>query len=255
MRLPFALALALAAAFPATALEIEIDGFYDLNRPASLEFDPDFCGLWIANEGPEVVLVTLEGLELRRFSTGLRRVKAIALEGTRVLVSDGYGGYQRLTRDGAPVSDPFHMGALWMDTEGIVALPDGTLVHVEDDPARIVWTDPEGRVQREIDGLTYQPALTEPQGIAVEPRTGNLLIVDDWEGTNSIFELDAEGRLLATAPLIAYGRDPEGIALRAGANQLFVAFDGGARIAAFAYRPTLPDGMTLEDAPPDCVMF
>lgn len=253
MRLPLALCLALAP--PAQALEITLDGFYELNRPASLEFDPDFCGLWIANEGPEVVLVTLEGLELRRFRTDLPRVKAIALEGINVLVSDGYGGYQRLTRDGAALTEPFGMGDLRMDTEGIVALPDGTLVHVEDDPARIVWTDAQGHILREIDGLTYDPALTEPQGVAVEPRTGNLLIVDDWEGTNSIFELDAEGRLLATAPLIAYGSDPEGIALRAGANQLFIAFDGGARIAAFGYRPTLPEGVAFEDAPPDCVMF
>ncbi|MCU0856291.1 MAG: hypothetical protein MUF63_15725, partial [Rhodobacteraceae bacterium] len=56
----------LAIAWPAGALELRLSGFYDLNRPASLDYDPDFCGLWIANEGPEVILVTLDGHELRR---------------------------------------------------------------------------------------------------------------------------------------------------------------------------------------------
>ena len=81
----------------------------------------------------------------------------------------------------------------------------------------------------------------------------HLLIVDDWEGTNSLFEFDAEGTFLNSTPLIQYGRDPEGIAIRPGANQLFMAFDGGARIAAFDYTPTIDTG-----APPrpgaDCMI-
>ena len=72
---------AVALAAPAGALDLRLSGFYDLNRPASLDYDPDFCGLWIVNEGPEVVLVTLDGHELRRFSTGLARVKALTIDG------------------------------------------------------------------------------------------------------------------------------------------------------------------------------
>ncbi len=68
MRLAFVLAL---CASPAIALDLVETGRYDLNRPASLEYDPTFCGLWIANEGPEVILVTLEGDELRRFGSDL----------------------------------------------------------------------------------------------------------------------------------------------------------------------------------------
>jgi hypothetical protein len=246
--------LAAALALPAPALELRLSGFYDLNRPASLEYDPDFCGLWIANEGPEVILVTLDGLELRRFSTGLRRVKAIALKGPDVLVSDGYGGYQWLSKNGEPKGEPFIMGGPRMATEGISILADGTIVKVEDDPARIVWLTPEGALIREIDGHGYDPMLTEPQGIAVDPRTGHLLVVDDWEGTNSLFELDAEGRLLGTYPLVQYGRDPEGIALRIGANQLFMAFDGGARIAAFDYTPTMAPGVEPPKPGRDCAI-
>jgi hypothetical protein len=249
---PGSLLLPFLLAAPAGALELRLSGFYDLNRPASLDYDPDFCGLWIANEGPEVILVTLDGLELRRFTTGLARVKAITLDGDGLLVSDGYGGYQRLTRDGEPLGEPFGLpGGLY--TEGIAIDGDGTLILVEDDPARIVWMREDGTVLREIDGHGYEPMLTEPQGIARDPRTGHLLVVDDWEGTNSLFELDAEGRLLGTHPLIAWGKDPEGIAIRPGTNMLFMAFDGGARIAAFDYVPTMPDG-ELPDPGADCAV-
>ena len=141
-----------------------------------------------------------------------------------------------------------------MDTEGIAIDADGTIIKVEDDPARIVWMTNEGRILREIDGHSYDPMLTEPQGIARDPRTGPLLVVDDWEGTNSLFELDAEGRLLGTYPLIAFGRDPEGIAIRPGANQVFMAFDGGARIAAFDYTPTVADGTEPPDPGGDCAI-
>jgi hypothetical protein len=247
------LLVSLTLAGPAAALELRLSGFYDLNRPASLDYDPDFCGLWIANEGPEVILVTLDGLELRRFSTGLARVKAITLEGSGLLVSDGYGGYQRLTRDGVAQGEPFGLpGGVY--TEGMAVDAEGTLILVEDDPARIVWMRDDGTILREIDGHGYDPMLTEPQGIARDPRTGHLLIVDDWEGTNSLFELDAEGRLLGTHPLIAWGRDPEGIAIRPGTNMLFMAFDGGARIAAFDYVPTVRGGAAPPDPGADCAI-
>lgn len=246
------MALTIAAAAPSHALELELQDFYDLNRPASLEYDPSFCGLWIANEGPEVALVTLDGLELRRFRTDLRRVKAIGLEGNDLIVADGFGSYQRVTKDGVAKSEPFRPPT-FMDTEGVVTLDDGTLIVVEDDPARLMWLTPAGEVLREIDTNRLEPALIEPQGIARDPRNGHLLIVDDWEGTNSLFELTAEGEVLSTTPLLQYGTDPEGIALRPGTNTLFMAFDSGARIAAFDYTPT--GGGPLEDPHSDCAMF
>ena len=240
---------------PAQALELELTGFYDLNNPASLDYDPDFCGLWIANEGPEVVLVTLEGDELRRFGSGLARIKAVTLEEDNLLVADGFGNLQRLTKSGEPLAEPFQAGDGFMDTEGLAIDGDGSLISVEDDPAYVTWMTPDGEVLRRINGFDVEPAMTEPQGIARDPRTGHLLIVDDWEGENSLFEFDAEGRLLGTLPLIRYGRDPEGIAIRPGANQVFMAFDGGSRIASFDYTPTLPAGTEPLEPGGDCVMF
>ncbi len=244
----------LLAGMPAAALDLKLTATYQLNRPASLDYDPSFCGLWIANESPEAVLVTLDGLELRRISSGLSRIKAITVEGNGLLVADGYGGFQRLTKDGAPLSEPFNPNG-WADTEGITITDDGTLITVEDDPAAITWMSPDGSVQKRIDADLMDPPLIEPQGIAHDPRTGHLLIVDDWEGTNSLFELNPDGEILGTWSLYEFGADPEGIAIRPGSNQLFIAFDGGARISAFDYTPTLPSDAAALPPGADCVMF
>jgi hypothetical protein len=246
--------LSLIAA-PAAAFELTYQTSYDLNRPASLDYDPTFCGLWIANEGPEVILVTLQGDELRRISSDLTRIKAITIEGDNLLVADGLGGFQRITKNGTALAGPFRSEMAWADTEGLTIAEDGTIIMVEDDPERMTWLNPDGTIQRQISTLSFNPPLTEAQGIARDPRTGHLLIVDDWEGTNSLYEFDADGTLLDTTSLLPYGQDPEGIAIRPGSSQLFIAFDGGASIASFDYQPTLPAGSNPLPPGPDCLMF
>jgi len=251
LALPFVLSL---LPLPSAAMELELLAFYDLNRPASLEYDPAFCGLWIANEGPETILVTLDGLELRRWRSDLYRIQAMAIEGDHLIVADGLGQYQRVSKDGEPLGDPFRLGDTNAATEGLVVLEDGTLVIVEDDPARILWVTPDGDLIREVDGTMLDPALIEPQGIAYDPRSETLLIVDDWEGENALFEFTLNGDFIAMEPLIAYGRDPEGIAIRPGTDTLFMAFDTHARIASFRYTPTIAPG-DLDDPHADCMLF
>ncbi|MDJ0859999.1 MAG: hypothetical protein QNJ03_13015 [Dinoroseobacter sp.] len=153
------------------------------------------------------------------------------------------------------MGDPFSIEGGWADTEGIAIDGDGNLITVEDDPEYLTWLTPNGKIIRRIDTMTLDPPLSEAQGIARDPRTGHLLIVDDLEGTNSLYEFDESGTLLATAPLAAYGLDPEGIAIRTGSNQLFIAFDGGASIASFTYTPTLPEDHRPLPPAADCVMF
>ena len=239
----------------ASALELTETGRYALNRPASLEYDPTFCGLWIANEGPEAILVTLQGDELRRITSDMSRIKAIAIEGDNLVVGDGFGKLQRLTKDGAPIGSPFNLDGGFADTEGIAVNAKGELVTVEDDPERLSWFDATGGLKEQVNTLMLTPPLTEAQGIAIDPRTGHLLIVDDWEGSNSLYEFTSEGQLLAQESLLEYGTDPEGIAIRPGSNQLFVAFDGGAEIVTFDYVPTLPEGAEPLEPGSDCMMF
>ena len=252
MRLAIAFAI---CATPTIALDLVETGRYDLNRPASLDYDPTFCGLWIANEGPDAVLVTLQGEELRRVTSDLFRIKAISIEGENLLVGDGFGKLQRLTKAGEPLAPPFALDGGYADTEGIAIAANGDIVTVEDDPERLTWFNPSGQIKKQINTLDLPQPLTEAQGIAIDPRTGHLLIVDDWEGSNSLYEFSSDGDLLAQASLIEYGRDPEGIAIRPGSNQLFVAFDSGAQIVTFDYTPTLPEGSAALPPGADCMMF
>lgn len=247
--------LVVFAAMPSAALDLRLINTYDLARPASLEYDATFCGLWIANESRELVLVTLDGLELRRVESDLSRIKAVTVEGEGLLVADGYGGFQRLSKDGTALDAPFEVEGGWADTEGIVIGASGEIISVEDDPERLTWFSPEGEIIRQLDTRDLEPPLIEAQGIARDPRTGHLLIVDDAEGTNSLYEFSEDGTLLATQSLIEFGLDPEGIAIRPGSNEMFIAFDQGARIAAFEYTPSLPEG--ADPLPPgaDCMMF
>ena len=255
LRSCLSLGLMTAAALPAAGLDLRETGRYELNRPASLEYDPTFCGLWIANEGPVAVLVTLEGEELRRVTSDLSRIKAIAIEGDHLLVADGFGGMQRLTKNGEILGPPFRLAGGFADTEGIAIAENGDIITVEDDPERLSWFDASGGIKTRVNTLELSTPLTEAQGIAIDPRTGHLLIVDDWEGSNSLYEFSADGALLAQASLYEYGTDPEGIAIRPGSNQLFIAFDMGAQIVTFDYTPTLPEG--ADPLPPgaDCMMF
>ncbi len=255
MRKGLTFLLMMVATLPAVALDLKETGRYDLNRPASLDYDPTFCGLWIANEGPDAVLVTLQGEELRRVGSDLLRIKAISLEGDNLLVGDGFGKLQRLTKNGETLGPPFTLGGGFSDTEGIAIAANGDIVTVEDDPERLSWFSPTGQLKTQMNTMKLSPPLSEAQGIAIDPRTGHLLIVDDWEGSNSLYEFSSDGELLAQASLLEYGNDPEGIAIRPGSDQLFIAFDGGAQIVTFDYTPTLqPDATPL---PPgaDCMMF
>jgi len=251
-------ALFLAVLVPvqaAQALELKLTGRFDLNTPASLEYDPTFCGLWIANEGPEAILMTLDGLELRRVSSDMSRIKAISIEGNNLVVADGWGMFQRLTKDGRAIAPPFSISTSWADTEGLVVDEDSTLITVEDDPEYMTWLSPDGEVLRRIDTMTLDVPLSEAQGIARDPRSGHLLVVDDREGTNSLYEFDAGGKLLATASLIEYGIDPEGVAIRPGSNQLFIAFDTGSSVVSFDYTPTLPEGADPLPTGADCMLM
>lgn len=240
---------------PAAALDLQLTGAYSLNRPASLEYDPAFCGLWIANEGPEAILVTLDGLELRRIRSDLFRIKAITLEGNDLIVADGGGKFQRLSKNGEVLGAPFRIEGEWADTEGMVVDDAGVIITVEDDPEYLTWMAQDGEILRRINTMTLDPPLSEAQGIARDPRTGHLLIVDDYEGSNSLYEFDADGTLLNTASLLTFGIDPEGIAIRPGSDELFVAFDQGAMIARFTYTPTLPEGAEPLRPSADCMMF
>ena len=234
----FALILALLLPVPAHALELFLRDTLDLLGPSSLEFDPQLCGVWIANEGREVAFMGPGGEITRRFETTLFTAKAIAVDGETLIVSDGMGRFERMSKEGELLREPYRLpGSIW-DVEGIMAR-DGAMVLTQDDDARVWSIDAAGRELWAIEGYSMSPPMVEPQGIAYDRRTGALYVVDDREGSNSIFEFGPDGALLSTYSLAEVGTDPEGIAIQADTGTMWVAFDVDGRIATFDYLPTL----------------
>jgi hypothetical protein len=223
-------------------------------RAVSLAYDAVVCGVWLADEGPDIVLLSPIGKELRRLDSGMRSVRSLTVEEGGLLLADGWGRFQRVTRQGAPVNEPFNLSATLVDTEGLHRDADGSFLVVEDDPSRLLRIAPDGAVLMELQGDRFTPPMTEPQGVARDPYSGNILVVDDNEGLNSLFELAPDGRVLSVTPLSPWGRDAEGVALQPETGTLFVGFDGGRALAIFDWAPS----QASIDAPlqrgPDCVV-
>ncbi|MEO0484676.1 MAG: hypothetical protein AAF092_02050 [Pseudomonadota bacterium] len=241
-------------AAPAAAMELTLRHSMEMRGPSSLEFDPALCGVWIANEGREVAFMGPSGEITRRFETALFTAKALTVAGNRLIISDGTGRFEDRSKEGVQLRSSYRMdGAIW-DVEGIAARPGGRLMFTQDANARVWELDVAGGELWSIDGFATTPPMVEPQGISVDRRTGAIYVVDDQEGSNSLFEFAPDGRLLSVTPLSPYGRDPEGIAVQADTGTMWIGFDDGNRLTVFAYLPTLR--AEAPDATSDaCLMF
>ena len=221
-------------------------------RAVSLAYDAEVCGVWVANEGPEIVLLNTAGGEILRFDSGMRSVRSLTVTPTGLLIADGWGTFRRLDRTGRPMDAPFQLSATLYDTEGLHRDADGSFLVVEDDPSRLLRVAPDGTVLMELQGALFDPPMTEPQGVTRDPYSGNILVVDDNEGLNSLFELAPDGRVLSVTPLSGYGRDAEGVALQPETGTLYVGFDGGRALAIFDWIPSEVTIDTPLERGPDC---
>ncbi|MEM1429425.1 MAG: hypothetical protein AAGG09_08200 [Pseudomonadota bacterium] len=257
MRTLFSLLLAPLALTPAAgdALELHLRDSFHFPRAASMEWDPVMCGLWVAIEGPQVFLLTPGGQEIRRLEPGMQTIRALTVEEDGLLIADGWGGFQRISREGEVLSAPFQLAPGLRDVEGVHRDPDGAFLIVEDDAARLMRLAPDGTLLMEIRGTMFDPVIDEPQGIARDPLTGNILMVDDNEGLNALIEVSPEGTVLSVIPLSEWGYDAEAVAVHAQTGTLFIGFDSGERIAVFDYLPTpSPAGTGGFDQGPDCAL-
>ncbi|MEM7613708.1 MAG: hypothetical protein AAF245_01605 [Pseudomonadota bacterium] len=223
-------------------------------RAVSLAYDAQVCGIWVANEGPEIVLLTTHGKEVRRFDSGMRSVRSLTVEEGGLLIANGWGEFRRLSREGMRVDSPFNLSATLVDTEGLHRDADGSFLVVEDDPSRLLRIAPNGSVLMELSGDLFDPPMVEPQGVTRDPYSGNILVVDDNEGLNSLFELAPDGRVLTVIPLSEYGRDAEGVALQPETGTLFVGFDGGRALSIFDWLPSENTIETPLERGPDCAL-
>jgi hypothetical protein len=164
-------------------------------RVVSLAYDPFICGVWVSDEGPVIKLFSTGGQEVRRIDSGMPSVRSLTVEQDALLLANGRGGFLRVDRGGRPRDMRFELSETIADTEGLHRDADGSFLVVEDDPSRLLRIAPDGAVLMELSGDSFDPPMTEPQGIERDPYSGNLLVVDDNEGLNSLFGFDA-GRAL-----------------------------------------------------------
>ncbi|WP_424990658.1 hypothetical protein [Fluviibacterium sp. S390] len=226
----------------ASAAELTFVRSFPFPGPSGLAFDPLFCALWVANETEEIAQLTLWGAPLRRFRSDLSRVDALAVTDTHLLLSDGSGRFQEIYRDGTARGAPFRLTRDFSDIDGVYVDAARDEIWITDDArAQVLRLEAGGGLLARIDGTTLTPPMLEPQGLTRDPGTGYLLVVDDADALDSLFEFDATGRLLDVIPLAtsAYS-DAEGVTLAPEAGLVFVAFDAGNTIVTYDYSPTLP---------------
>ncbi|MBE3639173.1 NHL repeat-containing protein [Mangrovicoccus algicola] len=236
-----ALAL-LAAAPPVMSADLTLLRSFEYAGPSGLSYDSRYCGIWVASESRDVRLITPWGDEIMGFEAGLSRVDAIAMDGDALVLSDGNGLYQRVDRSGAALGETFRLAGILTDTDGLYVDPASGDYWVADDGiAELVRVSAAGAVTRRVDGASQSAPLMEPQGITRDPRSGHFLVVDDADASDSLFEFDAQGRLLDVIPLGGGGYDAEGITVQPDTGTVFIAYDDGDRIAAFSYVPTGDD--------------
>lgn len=232
------LALAVLAAAQAPGAELTLLRSFAADGPSGLAYDAGRCALWIVNETRTVRLVNLWGEEILKFRAELPRVDAIAMEGEHLLLSDGNGTYQRVDTGGHGLAPPFRLAEGFLDTDGLFwddALSEYWIT--DDSLSSVVRVGADGEVRQRLDGLSQTPPMVEPQGLTRDPVSGNILVVDDADASDSLFEFSADGRLLDVVSLAVGGmRDAEGISIQPDTSTLFVAYDDGDRVAVFHYR-------------------
>ncbi len=234
----------------AQAQSLTVRETWDWPDPESLAWDAELCGLWIAGNGREAVLVTPDGVEETRISGDLIDITAITATTEGLLTVSNNGTAQWLSRDGTPMGDTFRLPL--SDAEGITTMSGGRIYAVEDDPDRLSILTPQGGTyvtSMSVPTTSLLPEFNEPQGSAVDPNAGHLLIVDDEQGSDRLYILTSTGQIRTSLDLSPYGRDAEGVAYHPATGTLWVAFDSGDRIVVFDYLPS--DGATA--APDHCV--
>jgi len=130
------------------------------------------------------------------------------------------------------------------EPHGVFAFPDGSSARGETTPGSLIWVaddprervysvDSDGALVDIIETKSIHQQFDEPEGIEIDPISGNLLIADDSGGLSRVFELTLQGALVQsfdmealTSELGAGFDDPEGLFVReAGGTTRIVGFD------------------------------
>jgi hypothetical protein len=96
-------------------------------------------------------------------------VRSLTVEQYGLLLANGRGGFLRVDRGGRPRDMRFELSETIADTEGLHRDADASFLVVEDDPSRLLRIAPDGAVLMELSGDSFDPPMTEPQGIERDP--------------------------------------------------------------------------------------
>ncbi len=165
------------------------------------------------------------------FTVSLEYVEGIAMapNGVNLLLtnSDSGGGVFEYTTSGSPVAGgtSFVTDPPSSDADGVVYHPVTGTVFVADDTDEMIYEfSLAGTLLNSFstENPPFPSSFDEPEGIAVDPVTGNLLIVDDSGGTSRLWEATTGGGLVTSFYL---GGDPEGITVDPATRRFYVVDD------------------------------
>jgi len=257
----FSLIMGLVVTIPAYAFDITFVDAFDFPGSDGIVFHTGSGHLFVV-AGSEVSQVTTSGDLVTSFNPGLNDVQGIShLPNGNLLLSDQNGAQssiKELTTAGSmvPGGIDIEIGAVSVDGDGVAYHSTRGTIFVGDPLSESIYEfGSTGTLLHAIDTSQIVAGFDDPEGLTVDPLTGNLLVVDDAQGTSSLYELTAEGDLVMSVDLLALTgfSDPEGVALDPQSRKLFVAFDVQNKIGVFQINdpvstdspPVVPEPTTL----------
>jgi len=156
-----------------------------------------------------------------------------------LLVSDGGRGIMTVfTPDLEELPMPLDINHISSSPNGVVSVAQTDSLFITDDnELQVFEVDLAGTLLGQFPTTDIDPSFIEPEGIAFEPVSGHLLVVDDDQG--KLYELTTDGQFVRDVDLVALTgfTDPEGLSYHSPTRTLFVAFDGDRQVGVFRYSP------------------
>lgn len=257
----FAFVLMLVAG-DAGAVSLRLANSFRYSDPEGLAFDPASGHLFVARGNEWIEEITVTGEQINRFHLDRYHHLGIDIDcinGLDILpngnlaISSQSGsdsGVFEFTTSGNLVRQGGFLESF--DTQPPSADADGVAYHAgrqtvllaDDVDERIYEFNLDGRLVGSYRTEEINSRFDSPEGITVDPLTGNIFVVDADEGTERLYELQLPDlnsgdslTMVASFDLkeLTNSRwdDPEGVTIDALNRILYVAWDNDNRIAAF----------------------
>ena len=218
--------------------------FTEDEGPQGIVFDSSSDSLYIGAGSSTVYVYTTAGTLDRTFTTNLTEgIYGLSMYGSDLLLADRDGSLQQYTTGGVAVGEPIDISPP-SGTNGGVSVGSGNIFVVDDNDEGIYLFDTDGNMLMFQDSEDYSASFDEPAGVAWDSVTDNIFVVDDYGGTNAVYEIDSSWSLLGVTYFDDLGgdfEDPEGITLDVTNNLAYVAFDNDQKIGIFSIDRSVPD--------------